>query len=464
MTIPCSSSPPLRWPLVALLVLAMHGAAGADSAADIAPEARGLVDKWLKAQNDGDFTGYVSLYAARFTGVRRSGARTVRLDRDGWMKDRGRMFQKKMEVAAEDVKIAATPLAARVLLVQRFKQGSYQDVGPKQLVIVREGGAARIAREEMLQSEIVRPGVPTGAAGARDGQQLVLVTPQGLVLSSSPDEAWGRGRRSVDLGDPVVVTQAVEPKKLPGALAAWAGRPVRLHTAAGKSCDATVTGFKLMSRVIPHFGTRQEWEQKKRGEIADEAWNLAAGGRVLVGELSKPCPNAVFARAASLAAPPAAMAADADAKLRQQALKALRALAPWQSTQKSYKSDSGGKGNWDEHEGASPAVKVFRLTPAGRPARTFVSATATVAGSCGEFNGDLWALWELVGDKLVLRNAPGTISIVPVLAVDADGDGDPELLYERATEFDNQGGVVRPQGGVWNDVEKLAVPYLDCPC
>ncbi|HEY7373578.1 MAG TPA: hypothetical protein VIF57_15565, partial [Polyangia bacterium] len=36
-------------------------------------EVRGVVDHWLAAQNAGDFAAYEELFAARFTGLRRSG-------------------------------------------------------------------------------------------------------------------------------------------------------------------------------------------------------------------------------------------------------------------------------------------------------------------------------------------------------------------------------------------------------
>jgi hypothetical protein len=86
--------------------LVLAAAAHADTGAgDLGPEARALVDGWLAAQNQGDFAAYEKLYAKKMTGVRRSRSRAVSLDRAGWMKDRQRMFQKPMKVAASDVRI-----------------------------------------------------------------------------------------------------------------------------------------------------------------------------------------------------------------------------------------------------------------------------------------------------------------------------------------------------------------------
>src|SRR5690606_14694528 len=73
-----------------------------------------LIDTWLSAQNAQDFDTYASLYAGRFEGVRRSGARTVRLDRAGWIADRERMFKKRMSVELRDVEIEPFATGAAV--------------------------------------------------------------------------------------------------------------------------------------------------------------------------------------------------------------------------------------------------------------------------------------------------------------------------------------------------------------
>src|SRR5215470_10154804 len=98
-------------------------------------DARAVVEKWLAAQNAGDFAAYEKLFAARFTGIRRSGPRTVRFNRAGWMKDRARMFKKPMTVAISDLKVRAAGASAVASFTQTFAQGSYKDAGPKQLVV-----------------------------------------------------------------------------------------------------------------------------------------------------------------------------------------------------------------------------------------------------------------------------------------------------------------------------------------
>src|SRR5215467_10769721 len=85
-----------------------------------ADPAQTLLNDWVKAQNEGNFATYEKLYAQKFTGVRRSGPRVVRLDRKGWMKDRGRMFKHTIVVAASEVKIVKAGKGATVTFVQTW--------------------------------------------------------------------------------------------------------------------------------------------------------------------------------------------------------------------------------------------------------------------------------------------------------------------------------------------------------
>ena len=215
------------------LVLALAVAARGDTGAgDLAPEVRALVDAWLLAQNGGDFAAYDKLYAKKFTGVRRSGARSVSLDRAGWMNDRRRMFQKPMKVAASDVKVAATPASARVTFTQEWESGSYHDRGPKQLVIVREDKLARIAREEMLTSDKA----PSGAAMAA-AEKVALVVGSFAIVDDRAEESWAAGApRLDDEGDPVITSKRAV--NLPPELQRWIGRKLVVQSPGADACTA----------------------------------------------------------------------------------------------------------------------------------------------------------------------------------------------------------------------------------
>lgn len=153
----------------------LRPAAAADSA-----EAQALLSRWLMAQNSGDFAAYQALYAADFSGIRRSGAQRVELDRDGWMRDRERMFKKPMQVDAKEHQLLVTPNGAiNLLFTQTWASGTYKDVGRKQLVLMRKDGAYLISREEMLSSAIVPTLLPQGELG----RYARLLTPDGPPIS-----------------------------------------------------------------------------------------------------------------------------------------------------------------------------------------------------------------------------------------------------------------------------------------
>lgn len=155
--------------LTAITVVAGAPAAHAEGRTEVPAErAQALLATWLAAQNRGDFAAYQALYAADFHGVRRSGARVIRLDRAGWLKDRARMFKQPMKVSAGAPQIGPAERGVALLFEQTFASGSYRDVGQKRLVVVDEGGALRIASEEMLSSDLrPEPLKPTDAALVR---------------------------------------------------------------------------------------------------------------------------------------------------------------------------------------------------------------------------------------------------------------------------------------------------------
>jgi hypothetical protein len=114
--------------------------------------ARGVLERWLQAQNRGDFAAYQKLYAPGFSGVRRSGDKVVALDRAGWMSDRARMFKKKMRVRADDVRTSQNVQLTDVEFRQTWSSANYRDVGRKRITIVDEGAGPLIVHEEMLES------------------------------------------------------------------------------------------------------------------------------------------------------------------------------------------------------------------------------------------------------------------------------------------------------------------------
>ena len=432
--------------LLVAALFAVSVAARADTGAgDLTPEARLVVDAWLAAQNGGDFAAYDKLYARKLTGVRRSGARSVSLDRAGWMRDRRRMFQKPMKVSASDVKIAGTPASARVTFTQEWESGSYHDRGPKQLVIVREEGAARIAREEMIAS--------LKAASAEVAEDaFAFVLGRYAILDDSPDEAWASGAARIDdEADPMITSKRAV--GLPPALAALVNRKMVVQSPGAANCTATVKELRIVGAVVPHFSTRQEWRDEDRGarRRADEAWALS--GKYL-GALLDGCTTseAAFARGADRGALPLVLPQKADDALRATAVVALRKLPAWRALQKEYVAQNG-KARWDE-KAADADVDVDRWDLPGQP---LVTVSAHAFDGCAGFGGEVFAVYALRGGALTLVAEPDALRPAAALML----DGAPVFFGTQSWSDFGTGLQLVPVHG---PPRKLGIPYLDCPC
>lgn len=431
--------------------------------------ARALLTTWLTAQNEGRFNDYAALYGPRFTGVRRTGARTVRLNHDGWLKDRGRMFRKKMIVeAASPVFMPAGGTTALVSFTQTWASGSYRDVGIKQMVLVLEGSAWRIGREELMQSAVL--GGDAQATPLAQGAFSFVLEAGGtryVVIDANASTGWAQGPAVLRSDDhPRIVTRPVAPAQLPGAVAAWSGRSVRLLGKAGVVCTGRIADISLMARVEPHFGTRDEDQNSSKATIAKETWDAAvednvgappmAVGRV-VPDAGSSCAGAVFAQDASHAVAQSWPETPVPNALRAAALQRFRELRGVAALQTEYRVDSSG-GFW-EVDKARVTLKAF----AGPSGRLLVAAAADAGPGCGDFGGSYSGLWEVAGDgtmTLLSRDPGNDRAFLPLAVADIDGDGAPECVGG----FDMDWMLVRRVGPVWDATDNLACPNFDCPC
>jgi len=440
-------------------------------------EAKALFEKWLKAQNNSDFETYKSLYAKRFEGLKRSGLRTYSFDRDGWIKDRRHMFKRKMAVEADDVSIVTTKSSALVHFTQTWASGNYKDVGPKQLVLVRENGGFKISREEMLQSIIKGkkklPSLPLDRFA-----YVIDADGSHVVLHTKPKDRWSRGIPRLILRDRlVIVRRAVDATKLPPEILRWRDQKFRLFDSNGVVCEATVTGFAVIGRVVPHFGTEQAWDGEMGNQpmskkaIAKDAWDLSKmGGHVLTGELDVnkgDCAGALWAQVASLPIPVVTTAETPDKEIEKAALAAFRKLRAYKKIAGDYREEVEvpRASYWEKYDGAKPKVLVMR---ASKINTTLVSVSANSGNGCGEFEGSLWAIWEVTGDpkkpRLILANDPANAAYtVPIAAIDADGNGTLEILYF-FFHYGFHQGLIRSSGATWDYREELEIPIFDCGC
>jgi ketosteroid isomerase-like protein len=276
------------------LILALAVVLPVTAAADAPDEAavRALIGRWLEAQNKGDFAAYRALYTPSFHGIRRSLGRTVVLDYQGWLRDRGRMFKKPMKVAATNVDIAHVAPASglvRATFVQEFSSGNYADRGRKQIDVAVIGGALVIAREELLESERLPTtsgagpaakgagGAPAdaNAAAARDEAACPTAKAEPFTGTFHGEPGW------LVIGDTSADAAAITARALKLEAAG-----VEAHPIATDSFEGLTPG--MFSVVHGAFATRAEAEAlvealrpKKIKAYAKESGPLKGGGRLV---------------------------------------------------------------------------------------------------------------------------------------------------------------------------------------
>lgn len=439
-----------------------------------ASEVNALLEAWLAAQNAGDFNAYERLYAARMTGVRRTGPIVKQLSRAAWMADRRKMFVKQMQVSASDVQITSG-ITAGVLLTQYFATGSFSDVGPKRWVVVRQEGVVKIAREEMLASHLLDGAAPVEPPAAEQlalamhaGDQVWLAVDlsDGVALAEAATGAAGQPLQLWGRQGPVTVSRAAS---WPESFRGWRDRDVVLYGVAGEVCRGQVQTAEVVAQILPHFGRVQSWAgedgvpKASDREIAGEVWDQAGKTKVLAARI-KPsrgdCREALWGRASNLAAPVVYDRAEMPAgALREAALRSARGLGRNMELQKEFIASvpPPRAALWDQHGGVKPQVVVL----VGGESR-LVLVHARAGDFCGGFGAELLTVWraaELGKDEYRLQlvsDERGADMQLPMTAADVDGDGQAELIGPRQ--------IWKRSGATWRPVWTLPLPDFDCPC
>jgi hypothetical protein len=420
-----------------------------------------LVDEWLAAQNKGDFAGYQKLYAQKLEGIKRAGEKTWRFDKKGFLADRERMFKKPMTVEAKDVTVHASAVSAVVDFKQRFKQDKFEDEGPKRLVVVKEDGGLRIAREEMLHSVLASG----GAAAARPFRFVLTVEGKPYVVIQQGDASWASGAAALPMTrrDKHPDFLAVRPAgKAPASAQAWKGRALDLYEASGRKCEATVKDLALIGGGTPHFGEVQAWDGAPENgkptmpvlspaRRAEHVFGMGKPYLVASIDLPADCKPA-FAlepKTPKLFKPIDLAADDAGARAAREAFKKLGA---YQDAQKSFVTDFQGKGDW---------AKSIELQGFEDGSRRFIAVRARELTGCADFAANVSALFEVTTGSKVVLVAEGIGK--PSAVFDSDGDGKIELLA--TVDGDDGVGMYRVvSGGEIVATEFLDFPYNDCPC
>lgn len=298
--------------------------------------------------------------------------------------------------------------------------------------------SAQDAADEAMSPEDAypRPELPAGIRPiirATDGTPLVVVR----VVT---DPSWSRGPLRLRQREwPTVVERQAVRAALPAEVRADFARIWTLSTDERVVCSARLGAPRVMRRVSPQWESAV-WSGEEGGrrwsdrEVAQAAWDLAAGSELLVAPVIKMhgrCGTAEWAstEVPSFGGQPVGNESRVLAAFR--ALPAYRELATeWEEGARQYDSDPTAT-HWDDRSGG----QMRHVIGFAVGTRRFTLVAAEGNDGCGEFVGNLWALFEHVGDPdeptaetITLVASERTYPFLPTALVDLDADGVPEMV------------------------------------
>lgn len=430
---------------------------------------RAVVDRWLSSQNAGNFEEYEKLFAQRFEGVKRVGGRLESFDRKAWLADRAKMFQRDFTVSLSDLQIAASGAVAVVEFVQTWTSATFQDKGPKRLIIARGVSGLQIAKEEMLRSTLVGE---EKQAYQVDPRRFAFVWDDLIIVDELQSLSGVIGHPAPTSNN--TTSRPVDVSLLPAASRSLLGEEFVLYGKSGELCRARVKNLHVHVEVQPHFGQEQQWSGfEGRPPVSPmqralQLWELSAmGGRFLAAELDVPanCGEALWARSAQLPAPTLWTSREPTPEEKKKILKEVRAQARYQEEQRAYHGPSGSTVPWEETEGGTLQILAFEGPGGAQYADVSMFHSG---GGCGaNYEGVFWAIVRKKGEGYVSVNAaPGehVESSWPRMlkgmrsdvAFDLDADGIPEFM----------GGydLIRSVDGTFRAVQNQSPSNFDCPC
>ena len=411
---------------------------------------REKVQEWLLFQNKGDFESYQTLYAKKFMGVKRSGQRETRFTREGWLLDREKMFGQKFEVNVDDIETLNTKTSGVASFTQFWKSKRFEDKGPKRLSFVLEDGAVKISREEMLESFIV------SEKGKRKNTFYFMY--EGSLILDQATVPKKRGAildfKSKEQGEVMVSYASVSESELEDDILAFKNKKIVVN----ESCAATITGFRLISRVDVHFLTDQDWdctydedddECKKASDerIGSDLYDL--GKKHVVADLDKKC-DGNFARLES--APKMVLSEKIDDKKSIQKVKSAFASLP--DVLEAAKLTEEGEDWWK----SKIKINLFKLPSSGQ---IIASAYAKDRNDCVNYPS-VWQVWELKRKTLIPISQSGLYAPNELIEVlDTDGDGRLDILKSSGL---NGPAYDLLRGQKLREKIRFGYNDFDCPC
>ncbi len=303
------------------------------------------------------------------------------------------------------------------------------------------------------------------------GPGLWLADETSALLSATPDASWSEGE--LTWAGPNRVTRAVTLARVPKALRAWLGRPVRVLGANGAVCETRLQRFLVRAQITPDARTAEHWEgcadgpAVPAGTIAKDIWRLSASaGRSLIAEFSASCKGALLAVDPDLPMPAIAAPEPASAEDGASAISAFRQLPEYAQIQARFQTEQpDASGSWDDREARRG---ISSLTLPGRAPLYVVSVE--VGTGCTGFSASLSALWAGAGPAVAVA-AIDDRRLSPSAIVDLDGAGNVLLgpdgpLAARSVLRPRRSGPNAEKIDVtrYERVFLLSAPFFPGPC
>ena len=423
-----------------------------------AESASALVAKWVEAQNAQRFTDYEALYAERFYGVKRAGEITTRFDRKGWLRDRKAMFARPFRVSIDGLSIRAVAETIVAEFEQSFQSQRYADKGPKQLVMVVEAGALKIAREELFRS-----------GGAPDAGLTVHSPAFSFIREIDQrrywvaDDASPEGQLIVDapvrVGPAAAFAKLSGRPKLPEQLRTLVGAKVAIEPGAQPPCIVELGEWGVLAELEPHFETRRQWDESEDTQVAREIFGPdIVSGRdhhfaVDVTEATKHCSSTRWGRLESLGEPQRVALAkleDPEPALQAALQRSLHKSRGYKDLERSFR-EAEPEGSFDELLEGGLTVHKAQLG-----ANTFLLTSFIHLGDCHGFSGELTQVWRMRGQTLVELQSVLPFALRPDFALDLNQDGLPEWVSESQ--------LVAWDGREYSMTIDVTPHDYDCPC
>lgn len=247
---------------------------------------RKLVDRWVEAQNQGDFKTYSELYARRFRGERFAGDKLRTYERVSWLDERRQMMRAPTKLAVKDARFVVGANAVHVDFDQTYENFEFQEKGQKLLIFVREPEGFRIAFEHPYLAAPPEASPPVAYFVTHVAERNFV------LLERNAERAW-RAQKPIHVDQSGAVLTVVDAvgDALPAERAALRGKELEVISASGERCTTKVGDLALLAAVEPPWEelealTSKTGAQRTSDDVAKILFDIARPEDVsLIGQI-----------------------------------------------------------------------------------------------------------------------------------------------------------------------------------